>query len=123
MKPLNQRSAKELLERIDNATNTEIRSLTLIDPTTMQLRLSVQDRNRGFDWIDIILEVGGVNDARLVDDAKLPFVDMAEGLSICYHEEQAGLGIGSYGSLEGLRDSTLFIIGSGIKYAEAEFSE
>ena len=123
MKPLNQRSAKELLERIDNATNTEIRSLTLIDPTTMQLRLSVQDRNRGFDWIDIILEVGGVNDARLVDDAKLPFVDMAEGLSICYHEEQAGLGIGSYGSLERLRDSTLFIIGSGIKYAEAEFSE
>lgn len=123
MKPLNPRSAKELLERIDNATNAELRSLTLIDPTTVQLRLSVQDRNRGFDWIDLVFEVSGVNDARLIDDAKLSYIDSSEGISICYDGEHAGLAIGSYGSLEGLRDSALFVIGSGVKFAEAEFSE
>ena len=119
MKPLNPRSAKELLERIDNATNAELRSLTLIDPTTVQLRLSVQDRNRTV----VVFEVSGVNDARLIDDAKLSYIDSSEGISICYDGEHAGLAIGSYGSLEGLRDSALFVIGSGVKFAEAEFSE
>lgn len=122
MKPLNPNAAKQLLERIENARDAELRSVTVIDPTTMQLRLSTQDRNRGFDWIDIVFEISGISDAQLVDDAKLPYVDTTEGLSLIFDSEMVGLGVGDYTSLEALPASTLFFIGRSIKYAEADFS-
>jgi hypothetical protein len=122
MKPLNKHSSKQLLQRIDNAANGEIRSITVIGPTTMQLRLSVQDAGRGYDWIDIILEIDGLGDARLLDDAKLPYIDMGEGITLLFEGEQIGVGIGSYDTIAGLSDSVLYMVGSGIKYAEADFS-
>lgn len=122
MKPLNPNSTKQLLERIDNATNAELRSITIVDPTTMQLRMSAQDRNRGFDWIDIIFEISGINSAQLVDDCKLSFVDTVEGISILFDGGSVGLGVGSYASMDALRASGLFFIGNGIKYAETDFS-
>lgn len=122
MKPLNKQTSKQLLERIDNATNGELRSVTVVDPTTMQLRLSVQDHNRGYDWIDIIFEISGTSDARLLEDAKLPCVDMGEGVSLLFEGERVGVGVGSYRSMAALCDSVLYIVGSGVKYAEADFS-
>jgi hypothetical protein len=122
VKPLNKHSSKQLLERIDNAANGEIRSVTVLGPTTMQLRLSIQDAGRGHDWIDIIFEVDGISDARLLDDAKLPYVDMGEGISLLFEGEKVGVGIGSYDTIAALYDSTLYMVGSGVKYAEADFS-
>ncbi len=122
MKPLNKQSATKLLERIDNATRGELRSISVLGPTTMQLRVSIQDKNRGFDWIDIIFEINGVTNAQLLDDSKLAYVDMADGLSIIVDTDGSGIGVGSYSSLDALQDSTLFITGSDIKYAEADFS-
>ncbi len=122
MKPLNKQSASQLLERIDNAANGEIRSLTILDATAMQLRLSVQDRNRGYDWIDIIFEIDGISDARLLDDAKLRHVGTGEGISLLFEGDKVGMGIGSYRSIAALGDSVLFIVGNGVKYAEAAFS-
>ena len=88
----------------------------------MQLRMSVQDKNRGFDWLDIIFEVNGITNAQLLDDGKLAYVDMSEGISIIMDGECVGLGVGSYASIDALQSSPLFFIGSGIKYAETDFS-
>jgi hypothetical protein len=122
VKPLNKHSSKQLLQRIDNAANGELRSITVIGPTTMQLRLSVQDTGRGYDWIDILFEIDGLGDARLLDDAKLPFVDMGEGISLLFEGEKVGMGVGSYDSIAALCDSVLYVVGSGVKFAEADFS-
>ncbi len=40
----------------------------------MLLRLSTQDEGRGFDWIDLELEICGVNDARFVDKINSHFL-------------------------------------------------
>ncbi len=123
MKPLNPLSAKTLLERIDNAANAELRSVTVLGPVTMQLRMSVQDRNRGFDWIDLVFEVDGVADARLVDDAKLAYVDTDEGISLIFEGEHVGFGVGSYATVEAVRSAPLYMIGRSMKCAEAPFWE
>jgi len=122
MKPLTAANKKELMHRIENGIGSELKSLTVIDPVTMQLRLSVQDKTRGFDWIDIIFEVSGVNDARLIEDAKLPFVDMEEGITLAFEGEEVVLAAGDYSSFHSALDAPLFLKGSSIKYEEAPFS-
>lgn len=122
MKPLNQQNSKLLMERIDRAVDSELRSIAVPGPDTMQLRISVQDRNRGFDWIDIIFEVNGIDNAKLVDDKHLAYIDMSEGISLIFNEGRIGLGVGSYHSIDALESSPLFICGNSIKFAEAEFS-
>jgi hypothetical protein len=122
MKPLSPASAAALLTRIDGGTGCELRALSVIDPTTLRLRLSVQDRNRGFDWIDLVFEVSGVTDAALVEDGKLGFVDCSEGISLFAENGSAGVGVGSYDSSEALKSSGLYLLGSSLKFEEAEFS-
>jgi len=122
VKPLASASAAALLERIDYAVDCEIRSVTILSPTSIAIRFSVQDRGREFDWIDIIFEVNGVDNAHLIDEEKLPHVDMSEGISIIIEGTRTGIGIGRYVSLANLCDSPLCLIGSSIKYEEASFS-
>ncbi len=122
MKPLSSASASTLLERIDFAKDGELRSVTMNSPTTFSLRLSVQDGSRGYDWIDIIFEVSGVSDARLLEDTQLKMVDMSDGVSIVIENGAAALGIGSYETLENITNAPLYLCGSAVKYEEAPFS-
>jgi len=122
MKPLLSNKIKELLTRIDNAKESELHSLTMNSPANFTLELSVQDKNRGNDWIDIAFEIDGINDARLIEDSKLPLVDMSEGISIIIEAGKCGIAVGGYGSLEALKDATLYLMGSSIKYEERPFS-
>jgi len=82
VKPLNSASAATLLKRIDHTLDCEIRSIAILSPADIAIRFSVQDRGREFDWIDLVFEVNGISDARLIDEEKLPHVDMSEGISI-----------------------------------------
>jgi len=59
-------AASTLLERILHGEGAMLRSLAVKGPTSAALTLSVQDKQRGFDWIDITFELQGLNDARLV---------------------------------------------------------
>ncbi|WP_345976036.1 hypothetical protein [Sulfurimonas sp. HSL3-7] len=121
MKPLLSNKTNELLTRIDNAIDGELRSVVMNSPLNFTLELSVQDRNRGNDWINIAFEIDGVSDAQLVEDNKLPFVDMSEGISIVFEGGMCGLSIGSYSSLEALKSASLYLIGSSMKYEERPF--
>ena len=122
MKPLLANKTTELLTRIDNAIDGELYSVTMNSPLNFTIELSVQDKNRGYDWINIAFEVDGVSDARLIEDEKLSLVDMSEGLSIVFEDDTFAIGIGKYNSVEAIRSAALYLVGSTIKYEERPFN-
>ena len=122
MKPLLANKTTELLTRIDNAIDGELYSVTMNSPLNFTIELSVQDKNRGYDWINIAFEVDGVSDARLIEDGKLSLVDMSEGLSIVFEDDTCTIGIGNYNSLEAVKSAGLYLIGTTLNYEERPFS-
>jgi len=115
-------AANALCERILKGEEAMVRSLTVKGPTCAALTLSVQDTHRGFDWIDITFEMNGLNDARLVEDRQLSFIDTVEGITVLFEDGVWGLGIGRYSSLRALKSAPLYLVGTSLKYEEAPFS-
>jgi len=121
VKPLSDKSLHSMCERIDYARHGEIHSLTPLSSTSIAIRFSVQDKARGFDWIDISFVIDGVNDARLVSDNALKMLSLDEGITVEMDNTKAGLAIGNYkGRIE---DAPLYIFGTTIGYEEHEYGE
>lgn len=121
MIPVTVKSLNNLLERIDYARNGEIHSLSTLSPTSIEIRFSVQDKARGFDWIDVTFVIDGVSDAKLVSDNVLRMLSMDEGITVEMDTAKAALAIGNYkGRLE---DAPLYIVGATIGYEELGFGE
>lgn len=120
VKPLNASSLTALLGRIENAREGEIRSITPLSPTSIQIRFSVQDSARGFDWIDVMFRIEGVKDAKLVSDAVSGSLDMSEGITVELTPASAALAIGAYAGR--VDEAPLYIIGNTIGYEELPFS-
>jgi hypothetical protein len=119
VKPLNASTLNALCTRIDFARHGEIHSLTPLSPTSIEIRVSVQDKARGFDWIDISFVIDGVSDAKLVGDNILHILSLDEGITVEMDNTKAGLAIGDYkGRIE---DAPLYVIGATIGYEEREF--
>lgn len=123
MRPLIPTSAPALLERIENAKGGELRSIIMQDPTTCLLTFSVQDKNRGYDWINVTFEISGVHDARLLEEERLKHVDMSDGVSVLFDGEACGILFGSYNRLTAHDDATMYVLGTSMKYLELPFSE
>jgi len=121
MKPLLPNKFQELLTRIDQAIDGELITVTMNNPQNFTIELSVQDKNRGYDWINIAFEVDGISDARLLDDKSLALVDMSEGISLIEENGEIGICIGKYTALSALRDAKMFLIGQSVKYEERAF--
>ena len=121
MKPLLPNNFTELLTRIDNAIDGELISVTMNNPKNFTLELSVQDKHRGYDWINMAFEIDGIIDARLADDNAFSLIDMSEGISIIEADGTIGLCIGKYSTLSALKDAKLFLLGQSIKYEERAF--
>ena len=122
MKPLvTQNDIDYLLKRIERGVDAQNLSVEVISPIKMNFRLSVQDSNRDFDWIDIVFEIDGINDARLLDAKQLLHVDMSEGISLINNSCVSGVCIGNYNDTSGFRDSSFFILGESLKYEERPF--
>lgn len=120
VKPLSIQALNHLLERIDFARNGEIHSLTPLSPTSIEIRFSVQDKARGFDWIDVAFVIEGVSDAKLVSDNVLRMLSMDEGITVEMDNSKAGLAIGDYkGRIE---DAPLYIVGTTIGYEELPYN-
>jgi hypothetical protein len=121
VKPLNTLTLKALCERIDYARNGEIHSLSTLSPFSIEIRFSVQDKARGFDWIDVAFVIDGVTDAKLLSDNALKMLSLDEGITVEMNNSKAGLAIGDYkGRIE---DAPLYVIGATIGYEEREYGE
>lgn len=120
IKPLSTQTLTSLLARMDNAREAQIRSLNPLSPTSIEIRLSVQDVARGYDWIDVLFRLEGVNDAKLVSDNVLRSLDMSEGITVEMDANSCGLAIGSYGGR--VNEAPFYIIGTSIGYEELPFS-
>jgi len=120
VKPLSSSSLKNLCERIGFARQGEVRSITPLSPTSIEIRFSVQDIARGFDWIDIGFQIDGVSDAKLVSDNILKTLDMSEGITAEMDTKSCAIGIGSY--IGRVSEAPCYIIGTSIGYEELPFS-
>jgi len=120
MTSLNSNSLKNLMDRIEDAREGEVRSLIPHSPTSIEIRFSAQDIARGYDWIDVVFRIEGVNDAKLVSDTILRSLDMSEGITVELTPNSAALAIGSY---DGRCDEApVYILGTSIGYEELPFS-
>ena len=80
VKPLLKKDLSAFLKRFDGFKDAELRSIEIISPTIVKITLAVQDSAREFDWITIKLELSEIIDARLLENSKLPHVDMSVGI-------------------------------------------
>lgn len=119
MKPLN--NIEEFLKRFDNFKDGEFRSIEILSPTVMQITLAGQDTARAFDWISLKLEFNQVNDAKILDNAKLSLLDMSDGISIVNNDTNYSFGIGEYNSNSNIKNSICYIESESIKYEEGLF--
>lgn len=106
------------MERFDNIQGGELVSLETISPTTFKLVLTVQDKNRSFDWVNLIFEFSGVTEARLLEDKSLQAVDMQEGGNIKFTNDGIEVGFGAAEYLS----SPLRLKIQTLKYEETNFS-
>ncbi len=118
MKPLSKNDLNAFLERFDNLSGGELVSLEVLSPTAFKITLTVQDKNRAFDWVNLALECSGVNDARLLEDSALKAVDMQEGGNVAFTSEGIELGLGSDEYLS----SPLHLRMETLKYEEGDFT-
>lgn len=122
MKPLHVSSLESFKSRFDNFMSSEIKSVSIMSPTVIQVRCSVQDTARSFDWIDVNFELSNVRDAKLLENEKLKYLDMQEGLSILFSGKETVFTYGLYETKEGAKESAFYIVCETIKYEEMAFS-
>ena len=120
VKPLSPQALTSLLARIENACEGVIRSITPLSPTSIEIRFSVQDVARGYDWIDVAFRVDGVYDAKLVSDNVLRSFDMSEGITVEINTNTCSLALGNYAGRA--EEAPLYILGASIGYEELPFS-
>ena len=121
MKPLLANNLDTFLKRFDNFRDSELRSMEVISPTLIRVTLAGQDSARAHDWVSVELEFSGVQDAKLLENAKLSFVDMSDGVSIITFNNLFAFGIGKCYNIEGIKNSTCQVVSSGLKYQEGLF--
>jgi len=122
MKPLHVSGIKSFLSRFERFSGSEIKAITIKSPSVIEIQFSVQDTGRGFDWIDIAFELSNVIDAKLVENGKLAYLDMSEGISIIFEENKFILSHGEYNTLQNAKDAPLYIICESIKFKDLPFS-
>ena len=120
MKPLNSTSLKQLLKRFDNFKAAEFGSVDILSATSIKTMLNVQDSSRGYDWIGIELLFEEVEDAKLLEEKKLKFIDMEDGLSFFYENGSFFCLLGSYKNSSGTKNALCFIRSKSLKYQEIQ---
>jgi len=109
------------LTRFDNFKDAELRSLEVVSPTNIKLTVAVQDSARAFDWITLELDFVGVSDARVIEESKLQYIDMSDGVSLLHVNNEFAFGIGACYNAPTIKNSTLYIISKDLKYKEGQF--
>ena len=120
MKPLNSSSLKELFKRFDSFKDAQISSLEILSATSIKIMFNVQDASRGYDWIGIEFYFDGVEEAKLIDEKKLQYIDFSEGISLLYEKGLYYCGVGKYLFGSGTKDASCYIRSKSLKYQEIQ---
>jgi hypothetical protein len=99
------------MQRFENFSDAEFRSLEILSPTNIQTTFALQDASRDFDWITITLSFSDVVDASLIDANQTQHLDTSEGATLEYD--------GTYRFK--IQGSTFFIQAKNLKYTEGSF--
>jgi len=106
MKPLLTKEINNFLKRFDYFQNSEFRHVETNSPTNISITLTAQDEAKAFDWVSITLMFDGVSDALLLDNNKLNFLNMEDGISILYKGNKFYFGIGKCENISAIKTST-----------------
>ncbi len=120
MKPLLVNTLEDFLYRFENFQNSQLDEIEITSPTSINVSISVQDRQRAFDWIGLNVLFEEVVEANLIDNEKLKHVDMEDGLSIIHENGLFYFMIGDYKTANGTKDALCYVISKSLKYQEAE---
>jgi hypothetical protein len=112
MKPLLKDELKSFVLRFNKFIDAEVRSIDITSATNIDVVIACQDSLRGFDWLSISLEFCNVIDASVVENSKLSFIDLSEGIDIRYENSSF---------IFEIKNATIFINSSSIKYEEGLF--
>jgi len=121
MQPLLAKDLKTFLKRFDNFRDGEFRLIEVISPTAIVAKFAGQDSAREFDWVSIDFEFNGVEDANLIDNKKLSFIDMNDGINIIHENEKFSFGVGECSSIDSIKNSTCYITSTSVKYRQGSF--
>jgi hypothetical protein len=121
MKPLLKNNLTLFLKRFDNFKDAEFRSVELISPTNIKIVFAAQDSTREYNWITISFELSGVKDAKLIEENKIPYIDMSDGISIINIENEFAFAIGECYNISSIKNSICYVISSNLKYQEGTF--
>jgi len=121
MKPLEISQIAKFLERFDDFKESEIRSLKILSAKEIEITLTAQDKARAFDWITVTLLFNDVKDARLIDEKRVNYVTIEEGITLMNENGEYAFAIGKYNNIAALQDAQLYIITQNIKYEEGMF--
>ena len=122
MRPLQAKDLNSFLKRFDNFIDGEFRSIDVSSPTSIIITFATQDSAREFNWISIDFEFSGVDSAKLLDNKKLSFVDMSDGISIINEDDKFSFGVGKYNNnIDSIMNSTCHITSTSVKYREGSF--
>lgn len=121
MRPLLQTQIKSFLKRFNNFENAEIRTLEIVTPQNILLTFALQDEARAYDWITLTLSFHEVSDAKLLTTNQLKLLDLSDGFSLFFEENQFAFGLGECYNSSSVKNATLYIIAKSIKYEEGIF--
>jgi hypothetical protein len=121
MKPLLATHLDTFLQRFDNFKGGEIRSIDVTSPTQIVMTLAGQDSARSFDWITIKLEFNSVSDARVIENSKLKFIDMSNGITIINNDNIFAFGIDECYNISSTKNSACFVVCTDLKFQEGAF--
>ena len=121
MRPLIQTQLTPFLQRFNNFRDAEFRSVEILSGLNILLTLAVQDSARAFDWITIKLEFNGLNDAKLLENNQLAYLDMDNGISLLFEENNFAFSTGECYNISCIKNSSLYLIAKSLKYEEGAF--
>ncbi len=121
MKPLLKNDLNTFLKRFDNFIDAELRSIEIVSPTVVKITFAAQDAARGFDWITIEFEFNGVSDARVLENSKLPHVDLSSGITLLFTDNTFTFALGAYNTPLTATNSICYLKAASIKYKEGSF--
>lgn len=110
-------SINTLLEKFNHFKDDQLHSIQKPSDTSLLLTIAVQD-DEGDDTHHVKIEFIGLKDAKLLEHAFLPYLDMMSGVSIIKEHGLYGFAVGNSDAMLHVKNSPFFVISEDIKIEE-----